>query len=67
MTDKLRRNQFTLLWGKNMFANVLTLACELKFISPRHKSDMKYPANILLTILRMNGLRKNKLMLKKYT
>ena len=54
--------KFTLLLEKNMpkLQSFKTLRCGLKFVSPRHKI-LSYLADILIMILRMNGLR------KKYT
>ena len=44
MVDKVKRNQFTCLLEKNMCQGLkyLKLACELKFISPRHKISCRY-------------------------
>ena len=56
MADKMKRNQLILGNECNCLGTkLLRLGCELKFISPEHK----YLAGILITILRMNRLRKS--------
>ena len=56
MADKVKRNQFILSLKKNVCQGLklLKLGCELKFVS-----------DILIMILRMSGLKKNILVLKK--
>ena len=62
MADKVKRNRFTIFLENNICQGLklLKLGCELEFISPRHKISCA----ILIAILRMNGLRKNILVLK---
>ena len=62
MADKVKRNQFTLLLGKEYVCQgfkLLKLGCELKVISLPDIKFSQYLADTLIMTLRMSGLRKN--------